>query len=115
MTQTIPPTAVITVIRSSQYTNKGRAIDIYVDDIQIGKVRDGETKIFPIQSGNHVLFTKIDFAKCNSLPFSLDSGQDKAFRLMSPFKGKQFLNPFGGFAAILKPAGWITIEEVKSA
>lgn len=68
----------IIINRSSEFSNKLRSIEIYLDNVNIGDIKDGESKEFEIDSGNHVLEAKIDW--CSSNLVNLKINHDKTLR-----------------------------------
>lgn len=73
--------AKIIINRSSEKSNKFRKIEIFLEDKKIGTIKDGETKEFDIQPGEHVLTAKIDWCKSNDLIVSIKDGETKSFDL----------------------------------
>jgi hypothetical protein len=88
--------ASIKITRESEYTNRMRAIKIFVDTVLVGTIEDGETKEFEMAAGSHVLEAKIDWCKSNTITFLLNQNHTKSFTLNSFAKN----NPLGMFAAI---------------
>jgi hypothetical protein len=80
-------TSSITVTRESGYTDRLRAYTILVDDIEIGRIRDGETCSFPLASGHHQIRLKIDWCGSETLSFELPSGGCAMFSCGSPLRG----------------------------
>jgi hypothetical protein len=59
------------ISRTSQYANKLRAIDIYVDNIKVDSINDGEEKIIKVSPQIHTVFAKIDWCKSKTLTINL--------------------------------------------
>lgn len=64
----------ITVTRSSQVADKTRSYKVLLDGAQIGDIRDGEAKQFPVPPGEHTLQMKVDW--CTSKPLDLHVGDE---------------------------------------
>ena len=78
--------------RSSEWTNKFRAIAIYLDGKKIGDIEYGEIKEFEIEPGIHNIKAKIDWCRSNSLELYIEDNQTKCIEL-SGFKFSKFLMP----------------------
>ena len=88
------PTLQIT--RSSEYTNRLRSIKLFLDDKELGPVKNGETVLFEIAAGNHLLKAKIDWCSSNIIALHIKENEAKKFNLSSFAKN----NPLGILAAI---------------
>jgi hypothetical protein len=66
--------ATLKVIRTSEYNNKFRDFQIYVNGKKIGSIADGEEKLFEVTSGVHNIRAKIDW--CSSPQISININQD---------------------------------------
>ena len=79
--------AEIKIHRSSEYSNKLRNIILYLDNQQIGEIKDGESKGFKILPGKHSLIAKIDWASSNQIEFNIEKEQVIHFNLsgQNPF------------------------------
>lgn len=78
--------------RSSEWTNKFRAIEIYLDEKKIGNIEDGEIKEFEVEPGKHTIKAKIDWCGSNSLELYIEDNQTKYMEL-SGFKFSKFISP----------------------
>ena len=88
--------ASLTIVRSSEYANRIRKIDILLDDKKIGDISNGESKTFDIPGGQHSLKAKVDWCSSNLVNFDIPGEGSKSFSLTSFAKH----NPFGIFATI---------------
>ena len=71
----------IIINRASEYSNKVRNIKILLDGTEIGKIKDGESKTFPIQPGKHQLKAKIDWCSSNEITLNILEGKVKKISL----------------------------------
>lgn len=76
------------IARSSEWSNRGRKIRIYLDGKKIGTIEDGATMEFELQPGEHVLQAKIDWCGSQKHNFSLPEGGSKEIRLSGFTKRK---------------------------
>ena len=67
--------AKIRIERSSEWNNKGRKIGVYINDIKVGTVNDGETVEYEVESGVNEVCCKIDW--CRSPKIKLNSVQNE--------------------------------------
>jgi hypothetical protein len=71
----------IIINRASEYSNKLRDIKILLNDKEIGKIKDGESKTFPIQPGKYQLIAKVDWCSSNEITLNINEGEVKRFSL----------------------------------
>ena len=67
--------ALIRIKRTSEYINKLRNIDIFIDGKKVGKIANGEIKDFPTSTGNHKLLAKIDWGTSPEIIVNLKENQ----------------------------------------
>jgi hypothetical protein len=60
----------IIIKRGKGYADKMRAYKVLLDGTEIGNIRQGESKQFPVQEGKYTLQLKIDW--CTSEPITFD-------------------------------------------
>jgi len=70
----------IIINRSSEYSNKFRSIEIYLNGNKIGEIKDGESKEYEIEPGDHILKAKIDWCNSNLINFKVND-ETKRFNL----------------------------------
>ena len=63
----------IKINRSSEWTNKLRKINLYIDDVKIDCIEDGELKTYEVEDGNHSIQAKIDWCGSNKLNIDVDA------------------------------------------
>jgi hypothetical protein len=78
--------------RSSQWTNKFRAIEIYLDEKKIGEIGDNEITKFDVEPGRHTIKAKIDWCRSNTLELHIENNQTKYIEL-SGYKFEKFIMP----------------------
>ena len=88
--------AQIEITRSSEYANRLRSIQIFIDNEQVGSISNGETKSFDISEGSHTVQAKIDWGRSNIATIEVEEGKKKSLKMTSFAKH----NPLGTLAAI---------------
>ena len=83
----------IIINRVSEYSNKLRGIKILIDNKEIGKIKDGESKTISVEPGEHKLQAKLDWCYSNEITFNLNDGDIKRFNLngTNPLLGLYYL------------------------
>lgn len=76
--------------RTSEYVNRLRNYNIYIDEKKIGTIANGETKEFPVTSGHHSIVTKIDWCSSRIITFDVKGDETKEFKV-SGFKNAKWL------------------------
>jgi hypothetical protein len=89
--------------RSSEWTNKYRAIDLYLDGCKIGAVKDGHTESFEIGPGSHHLEARIDWCGSKLFTFTAEEGSVQEVKL-SAFPFANWLLPISIPLLII---GWL--------
>lgn len=82
----------ICIKRSSEWANKARKIEIYIDNVKNGTIDDGETKIFELEQGSHEVFAKIDWCRSQKLVIHSNENTTTVLKL-SGFKYGKFIVP----------------------
>ena len=67
--------------RSSEFINRFRNIDLYLNEERIGIINNNETKVFEIEAGKHSLRSKIDWYGSKPLIFNIDTNETKEINL----------------------------------
>ena len=94
----------IEVKRSSQYANRMRAIEIFVDDKSVGKLANGESKVFEVMPGEHRVYAKIDWCKTPEISVSVDAGETATLKTGSELVGWKI---FLAIVYLFMPSKWI--------
>jgi hypothetical protein len=72
-------TATLQLIRQPAWASKLRAFHIYLEDTEVGVIREGESFAYVVQAGHHVLSLRIDWNKTSPLPFDISPGEKVLF------------------------------------
>ncbi len=67
--------------RNSEWNNKGRNFRLFIDGTEIGKIADGETQEFELESGKYQFYAKIDWCKSKTIDFKLSENEVTAIEL----------------------------------
>ncbi|MCW3787449.1 hypothetical protein [Plebeiibacterium sediminum] len=65
----------IIIKRSSEWYNKYRKINLYIDNIKVDSIVDGELKTYEIEDGSHILKAKIDWCGSNKLTIDTNASE----------------------------------------
>lgn len=90
---------IIIISRTSEYNNRLRDYQLFLDGAKIGTISNGETKEFETTSGQHTILAKIDW--CTSPEISLQLNQTGIKKLLvGGFKNGKIIMPLamGAFA-----------------
>jgi hypothetical protein len=83
--------ALLNIVRDSGYADRLRAYKVIVDGKTAGEIRNGETKEFPISSGQHELSLKIDWCGSKTIRFTVADGDVLRFDAKSNLRGPRVL------------------------
>ena len=81
----------ISITRTSQYANRYRSIDIYLDTRQVGSVENGETFQVGVPSGTHEFVAGIAWCKSKPLRLRVGAGQEAELTCGSYASGLRLL------------------------
>lgn len=84
--------ASIKITRTSEYSNRMRDYQIFIDGQKVGTIANGETKEFEISTGQHSIVAKIDW--CSSPELLFDSNDTTTFKV-GGFKYGNWIMPIG--------------------
>jgi hypothetical protein len=79
--------ALLRIVRDSGYADLLRAYQVIVDGREVGEVRDGETKEFPVAGGTHQLRLKIDWCGSKTVSFTVSEMETAIFQAKSNLRG----------------------------
>ena len=96
--------AVIEVYRVSRMVGLLCSCKIFLDDIEIGRVSNGDKQRFEVTPGLHEIRIKMNWSFLKSRPFSFKIKNGDFIRLRSDFT-------FGAFATFI---GWWTVKAIFS-
>ena len=80
--------------RTSEFVNRFRNYQIYIDGRNIGTIANGETKEFPITAGQHKVIARIDWCSSQEIDFEVGETQTIFFRI-GGFKNGKWIVPLG--------------------
>ncbi|MGK2862103.1 MAG: hypothetical protein ACSLE0_09235 [Chitinophagaceae bacterium] len=92
--------ATIILTRTSEYVNRLRDYGVYIDGKKVGTMANGETKEFNVSSGQHTLFTKIDWCSSPTMTFSQGDNEFRNFKV-GGFKNARWIMPTAIIITIL--------------
>jgi hypothetical protein len=101
--------ALLEIVRDSGYADALRAYKVIVDGNTSGEIRDGETKKFPVSSGQHDLSLKIDWCGSRTIRFTIADGEVRTFDAKSNLRGPKVLAPL--WYALFAWGSWIVLTE----
>jgi len=81
----------IEITRTKQFANKARAIGIYINSKKVDTIRDGETKIFDLETAENEIYVKIDWCKTVPQKIIINEGETKRLELGSNLSGWKLL------------------------
>lgn len=81
----------IKISRESQFMNKMRSYDIYVDGEKTGEIKNGGKEEISVTPGEHVIQLQIDWCKSKKIPFRVSEGESLSFQCGSRLKGWRVL------------------------
>lgn len=103
--------ATVIIERSNEFNNRLRDFGVYIDDTKVGTIANGETQEYEVNSGEHTIFCKIDWAGSQKIKFNTDTDLVKIFKVSANRSSKwSTLLALGGFILflILKYSGFST-------
>ncbi len=83
--------AEIILTRTIQTANSRRHYDVYINNLFVDKIADGEEKSFEVSPGEKDIYLRLDWAKSKKMTFSLKPGENKRLLCGSRLKGPLFL------------------------
>ena len=88
----------ITLTRNKGWFGRVRALKLYVDDMEVGSIKAGETLSLDIPDGVQELYGKMDWGKTNKYSLAFIEDGDALFA-----NGRFTFNPLRNFAIIEIP------------
>ena len=102
----------ISIQRSSEYANRLRAIKLFLDGKEIGKIKNAESLDFEVAPGTHILQAKVDWCSSNPVSFHVNGNETKKF-YMDSFAQHTSLGIFATIYYITFGAKkYLTIKEI---
>ncbi len=102
----------IKISRDSGYADRIRDYKVICNSEVIGKIRNGETKVFEIAEGQHELYLKIDWCRSNKIKVNVGIEEQVHMYGGSSLRGKKLL--FYGFFAIFLPHKYLWLRSESS-
>ncbi len=96
------------VARTSQFANRWRRIDVYVDGQRIGDIGNGETADFMVEVGDHDVHAELDGCRSETVRVQCAVGTGTTLHLGSPLKGWKLLRTQEALNG--PPGSFITLE-----
>ena len=81
--------------RSSEFNNKAKEFELYLNGDKIGTIANGETKEFDLESGKYQLMAKIDWCQSQTLEFELLANETKTIKLAGFIFGNAIMPVIG--------------------
>ncbi len=78
--------------RTSELNNKSRDFGLYVNGDKIGVIKNGETKVFDLETGKHQIVAKIDWCQSRKLNLEFQKNETRTIEL-SGFKYANLIIP----------------------
>jgi hypothetical protein len=80
------------IIRNSEYVNRLRTYRIYLDEVKLGNVGNGEAKEFIIPAGRHQVCAKINWCSSPTLSFEVNDQETRTYQVGN-FRHSNWLIP----------------------
>ncbi|MFT5336932.1 MAG: hypothetical protein ACI9YL_000934 [Luteibaculaceae bacterium] len=77
----------IEISRTNQVINFGRGINVFINDIKVGKLQNGESKTFNINYGINKIHARIDWCITKPLLIDIQKNDPVKLELGSNIKG----------------------------
>jgi hypothetical protein len=87
--------ATIRIQRLSEYNNRMRDYQVYIDHAKAGKIADGETIDFTVSPGLHTVTAKIDWCSSQDLLVTLKENETRNIKVAG-FKHSAWIMPLAG-------------------
>jgi hypothetical protein len=84
--------ATIRINRKREFINLFRNYKIFIDDLQVGKVSNGEIKEFEIKEGKHIVTAKIDWCGSQEMLLNFNLNETKELKI-GGFKNGNWIMP----------------------
>jgi hypothetical protein len=84
--------AKLIIKRTSEWNNRMRDIEIYLDGEKISVIGNGQIKEFEVEPGEHTLRSKIDWCGSETLKMNISDNESKRIEL-SGFKLGKYIVP----------------------
>ena len=92
------------------WEDTARKYKVFIDEIEVDDIKDGETKNFPLCEGEHSLQLKIDWCSSQKINFVVKNGET-TFATCSPAKKPPLIGMF--IYVTFKRNNYIDLEILK--
>lgn len=75
--------ASIKIERPAEWMNMARSYGIYINGKKVGKIQNGETKIYKVKPGINKIHSKIDWCESQDVSVNVSEGEMLVFRISS--------------------------------
>jgi len=93
--QKITAMPTIQIKRTSEYINRFRDYQLYLDGVKVGAVANGQTQTLEVTPGRHTLEAKIDWCSSPEIAFDIAGDETRTFEV-SGFKHGNWVMPLSG-------------------
>lgn len=69
--------------RKNEWVNRARSLKVFVDGVQAGAIKNGQSEEFHISEGKHTISCKVDWCSSREFEFDLAAGQTLTLRVQS--------------------------------
>lgn len=104
---------ILRVVRTSQFVNRWRPIQVCVDGREVGTVRNGETTDFVVDIGEHDVHAALDWVRSETVRIGCAAGTPTTLRLSSPLRGWKLLRTQAAMSG--PPGSFIALEVLAGA
>lgn len=101
----------IKIKRISQYVNRLRSIKLFSNNVELGSIRDGETKEFEVSSGVNRICAEIDWCSSNAITLTINDNETKVLELGCSIRGWKMLLVL--FYIIFDAKNYLYLKEIK--
>lgn len=84
--------AKLNIQRTNEYNNRMREYQIYIDNVFVGSIGNGSTKVFEIADGKHTIEAKIDWCGSPKVIVEINDDETKYLKV-GGFKYGKWLMP----------------------
>ncbi|MFS0861944.1 hypothetical protein [Fredinandcohnia sp. 179-A 10B2 NHS] len=96
--------------RENQFANKMRKYKIFLNDEEVGEIKNGEQKEIKVQPGSYKVKLKIDWCESKEIQINAVEGQTIQFQCGSRLRG---LKVFQATKAMDKVDEFVYLDQVK--
>jgi hypothetical protein len=82
--------ASLRVTRDNAWYGRWRKLRVLLDDAEIGRLANGETKVFDIAAGSHELVVRMDWVRSEPVSFDCDAEDELEATCASPRMFRSF-------------------------